>query len=89
MFPVLFDYSSCHIIWGELFRSFRSVQYPVNNDVSVNAFSSDSPMDREVEEVGAEGGTVRYTQKNKIHLFMIVCYSIQNAPKCMIFHFRS
>ena len=25
----------------------------------------------------------------KIHLFMIVCYSIQNAPKCMIFHFRS
>ena len=97
MFPVLFDYSSCHIIWGELFRSFRSVQYPVNNDVSVNAFSSDSPMDSEVEEIGAEGGTVRYTQKNsssyfitcKIRLFMIACYSIQNAPKCMIFHFRS
>ena len=46
MFPVLFDYSSYHIIWRMFFRSFHSVQYPVNNDVSVNAFSSDSPMDR-------------------------------------------
>ena len=45
MFPVLFDYSSCHIIWRKFFRSFHSVQYPVNNDVSVNSFSSDSPMD--------------------------------------------
>jgi len=32
IFPVLFDYSSCHIIWGEFFRSFHSIQYPVNND---------------------------------------------------------
>ena len=66
----------------------------MNNDVSVNAFSSDSPMDREEVEVGAGGGTVRYNKKNsssyfitcKIHLFMIVSYSIQNAPKCTKMH---
>ena len=51
MFPVLFNYISknCHhnvmpyCLGGVFFVSFHSVEYPVNNGVSVNAFSSDSP----------------------------------------------
>ena len=62
--------------------SFDSVQYPVNDDVSVNAFSSDSPM---ADVVGTAGGKeVRYNNKNsssyfiscEIYLLTIVSYSI-------------
>lgn len=99
MFPVLFKLQCQRLppqrkavaFWGEVPRSFHSVQYSVNNDVSMNAFSSDSPMAG--KEVIAKGK--RYNNKNnssyvitcKIYLFMIVSYSNQNARKCMIFYF--
>ena len=36
-----------------------SVQYPVNNDVSVNTYSSDSLMERKQENFNAGGKDVR------------------------------
>ena len=66
---------------GEFFRSFDSVQYPLNDDVSVNAFSSDSPMPYVVVKV--KNKEIRYNNKNssssfitcEIYLFTIVGYS--------------
>ena len=80
---------------GEFFRSYDSVQYPLNDDVSVNAFSSDSPVAYVVATAGGED--FRYNNKNsgrylityEIYFFTIVSYSIQNTPKCMVFYFRS
>ena len=51
MLPVLFNFSSknCHhnvmpyCLGGVFSVSFHSVEYPVNNGVSVNAFPLDSP----------------------------------------------
>ena len=62
MFPVLFNYSSknCHhnvmpyCLGGDFVVSFPSVEYPVNNGVSVNALSSDSPS-----QVQEEPGDLR------------------------------
>jgi len=49
---------------GEFFRSYDSVQYPLNDDVSVNhdAFSIDSPVAYVVATAGGED--FRYNNKN-------------------------
>ena len=65
----------------------------MNKYVSVNAFSSDSPMSYALVTAGKE--EERYNNKNstsyyitcKIQFFIIVTYSIQNARKC-IFYLR-
>ena len=62
MFLVLFNYSfkNCHhnlmpyCLGGDFVVSFHSVEYPVNNCVSLNAFSSDSPS-----QVQEEPGDLR------------------------------
>ena len=63
--------------------SFDSVQYPVNDDVSVNAFSSDSPMAYVVTAGGEKD--IRYNNKNSSSYF-ITCEIYLDSklfhPKC-------
>ncbi|XP_015750645.1 PREDICTED: uncharacterized protein LOC107330569 [Acropora digitifera] len=49
----------CRTVWVEFFRSFHSVQYPMNNNVSLNVSFSDSPDSSPSFYEGTTGG-VRY-----------------------------